>query len=991
MGPAIAATVIRISHPAFLERMKTISHLALGLTLLLPFAARADVDADLQTAFGSLVSGRSYKKDFPSIKTRNMLVADFLGTTTFAKAPLLRGARDQAIAIRQGSAAGPTQKTAAQIIAWEGLESLTEGYLFAGNKDLLTAVRVAYPGGAGGSDDRPLPAELTTEYLGTSIKQLTYARNYFLQPVKDVLVFMSRDSTGEVRAQDNDFPMLPHYTRFDDAASLGLPHAVFNDPNFSDPVGQASQTLARLYGSALERLGMATSASADQLWRGAYGDKNRPAAQRDAMLAEAVEGLKSDIHAQFLASLPMAAALDDGSNGQNEYQLALMDQVRVTTTSAQRLRQRILEGEKPTAPALVSSWTPSVIQNQITTVQQAYNNALAKYAGGGQGTVLFEMARTEEAQAQNFGRAATLRGQYESRLLAITRIDPSAGAYNGLQTQENRKSYIAAVKAKFDALVDGANTQAGGFGDGSEMSGAALRLVQALQEVKAANFRIKGYPQRMRIELERNNDVNATITQGTQVIAAMDAAIAIASMVETTVYAAGMTSGTSIKINLGQQLAANLAPVKALRQASDTVTINSLNSNATIRNLLIEQQEQIEALPILVTGVDIARNELLRLFSEAERLIEDHIFYQVGANELWYADPGLAFRLEAAEEEYQTLLQQFRIELYKLGRMLEFAWNERFTNPVKDSQGNIVPGSALPATADNFTEAESVFYARDHLVGKDFYTTLKDWDAKLRDSQFRGPYSAALQDVNTFTAFPISLRQDIFGLIDYAYDPGSNTYQLDQERRKKNIQEFRAYLLRVAAQDPANTPTLTKLRLEFPFTYARARLIPGQPTAIPIVQRNIGLSGYDQFYNHRLKQIAIRIRGTNVFAVGSGTVPVNIEYFGNLTRSGFFADSLYTQTRTTSTFQVPLYQRDPEQRLAQEPFFGTGVAPINAAIGTTSPALQAVNDWPLFCDRVIFSLSGPLMSNARLENIEDIEFTMKMEVGPPQQPSWPAF
>jgi hypothetical protein len=276
-------------------------------------------------------------------------------------------------------------------------------------------------------------------------------------------------------------------------------------------------------------------------------------------------------------------------------------------------------------------------------------------------------------------------------------------------------------------------------------------------------------------------------------------------------------------------------------------------------------------------------------------------------------------------------------------------------------------------------------------MGKDFYTTLRDWDTKLRDAQFRGPYSAALQDVNTFTAYPISLRQDIFGLIDYVYDPGSNRYVLDANRKKKNIQEFRAYLLRKAAERPGNNPTLNKIRLDFSFTYNKARIIENQATALPIVQRNVGLSGFDQFWNHRLKQLGMKIRGSNVFSVGSGTVPVNLEYFGNLTRSGYFADSLYTQTRRTSTFQVPVYQSDPERRLVQEPFFGTGVAPINAAIGSTAVTLQPVTDWPLFCDNVVLSISGPLVSTMRLENIEDIELYMKMEVGPPAPPAWISF
>ncbi len=962
--------------------------------------AHADVNADLTSAFNSLTSGRAYKKDYPpnGIATRNQLVAGFIQPPSAGQPPTrpqaLRSARDTAVQIRKDSAATAAQANAAQVIAWESLETLAEGYLFAGNKDLLSAVRVSYPSGAGGTDNRALTADRSTVYNIPSLKTLGYGRAYFMQPIKDILQFMSRDKTGQVRATGgaSDFPVMRHYVRFDKASSIDLPHVTYDDPNYSDPVGQASQTAARLYGAAMERVAMAATATADQLWRGAYGEKNRTSTERDAMLAEAADGLKSHIHAQFLAALPMAASLEDSSTGTGEYELALVDQARVATTSAQRLRQRILEGEKPTVPALVSSWTPADIQNQITKVQQAYNNTVAKYSGsGGAGTVLFEMARSEQAQTENFGRAATLRGQYNTRLLTLTGIDPASSTYHNLKDPVDRTAYLSAVKAKYDALVDGANTQAAGLGDGREMSGAALRLVQALLEVKSAVSRIRNYPQKLRVELERNNDVNATIVQGAKAVSAIDSAIAWGNAIQVAYCACGANSGVSVKTDTGSILAAILGPSKAMRQASDTVSINSTNSKAAIQNLLIEQQEQIDALPVVATGVDIARNELLKLYNEAQRLVEDHIWYQDATGQLWYSDPALAFRLEAAEEEYQVLLQQFRIELYKLCRMMEFAWNERFTNPVFDSSGVIGPISGLPATADDFVEAESVFAARDHDSGKKFYTTLSDWDTKLRDPQFRGPYSAALQDVNTFTAYPISLRQDIYGLVDYVYEAGTNRYVVDSLRKKKNIQEFRSILLRLAAERPDNTPNLTKIRLDFPFTYGRARLIENQSTSVPLVQRNIGLSGYDQFWNHRLKQLGMKIKGTNVFTVGTGTVPVNIEYFGNLTRTGYFADSLYTQTRHTSTFQVPLYQRDPEQRLVQEPFFGTGVAPINAAIGTTAVTLQPVADWPLFCDRVVLSITGPLVSTMKLENIEDIELTMKMEVGPPQQPTMSAF
>jgi hypothetical protein len=323
-------------------------------------------------------------------------------------------------------------------------------------------------------------------------------------------------------------------------------------------------------------------------------------------------------------------------------------------------------------------------------------------------------------------------------------------------------------------------------------------------------------------------------------------------------------------------------------------------------------------------------------------------------------------------------MQEFRIELYKLARMLEAAWTERFQNPLKQANGSTIE-PLNNGSFDEFTEAESVFSVVNHVRGQSFLNALKAWDLKLREPVFRGSFSQTLWDANTFSGQPISLRRDIFKFIDYRYDVDGNRYDVDAALTRQSIQQFRAVLLNLAARDPANAGGLTRLRIDFPLTYNQSRAILGQDRTVPIVQQNRPGGTFDQFWNHRVKEIGVKIVGKNVFAAGS-TVPVSFELFGNVDRIGFFPDSLFTFSRTITSFPVPLYQRDPDKRLVGEPFLGTAIG-IPAAIGSTQVPMNPVSGWPLFCDNIVFRLGS--QGTLRIENIDDIELYIKMEVGSP--------
>jgi hypothetical protein len=968
----------------------------LALLLVMPTGAADDV----QDAFTSLRDGRAYLVGYPLQRSRNVMVDDFLGASGgIPNRPFLVDAINRAIVIRRSEPpepitfplGEPPRSLQAKVIAWESLEALLTGYLYAGNRDLLAATRVSYPGGETTADPRGMPVDESVSFGLSSQKALSYARLYFLQGIKDVLEFGAEDPTGALRAGSSAYPTVPHYVKFDeekyeDDPDAILPFPTFDDPNFGGPAvqdGEASQSVAFLTGSAMERLNLAAVAYADQLWRSAYAGPTagvqRQESQKNQMLQRAADVLKENVHAEFLTSLPLAAGLSDGDGSPSEFRQAKIDQARVSVTSALRLREQIISGEKPTQALLVSAWDSAAIEQQISRCRDAYEAARLKWEGSGpqpEGSVSWEISRDEQQLSLNADRQIALRNNLESQLVEITGIDPAI--YGGLLSEVQRVAYTNAVQEKFERLLNAQDPDALELRDGSLMSVQALRIIQAILEALVRKANIDAYAQKVRVELERNNEVNATVTVYGMQIGLLDFATQMANAYTVAICSCGTASGVTTTQFLGAYTSAINSLLKAGWQSEETVKINSINSQATIRNLLIEQQTAVAELPVIALNSAIAGAELRHLLAKAQRLVQDHIFYQDITDTLWYRDPSLAFKLEQAEEEYRDLMQEFRIELYKLARMLEAAWTEGYRNPLRQGNGSTIE-ALNNGSFDDFTEAESAFSIANHVRGQAFLSALKAWDIKLRDPLYRGPYSTTLWDANTFTGQPISLRRDIFKLIDYRYDLAGNRYDVDPPLTRQSIQQFRAILLNLAARDPANAGGLTRLRIDFPLTYNQSRAILGLDSTVPIVQQNRPGGTFDQFWNHRVKEIGIKIVGKNVFAAGS-TVPVSIELYGNVDRIGFFPDSLFTFSRTITSFPVPLYQRDPDKRLVGEPFIGTAIG-IPAAIGSTPVPMNILSGWPLFCDNIVLRIAS--QGTLRIENIDDIELYLKMEVGSP--------
>jgi len=133
-----------------------------SLLVFTPSHGLATEDSDLDTAFANLVAGRSYLVNFPVTKTRARLIQDYLGADTNGvfngsseKFLPLSAALDQVVNIRNQADVSPQNSQYAQVIAWESLEGALSGQLYAGNSDLLNALRVAFPVAAGNGTKPP--------------------------------------------------------------------------------------------------------------------------------------------------------------------------------------------------------------------------------------------------------------------------------------------------------------------------------------------------------------------------------------------------------------------------------------------------------------------------------------------------------------------------------------------------------------------------------------------------------------------------------------------------------------------------------------------------------------------------------------------------------------------------------------------------------------------------------------------------------------------
>ena len=935
-------------------------------------ALAQDFASHFTAATNDLFQGRTYLVGFPQTKTRNDLRNVYLGldpatgnpVAGAALQPVLQQAVREAVSARLSSDAGPEGQYIGQLVAWESLEALLNGQLLVGNASLLDGLRVAFPSVAGGQQpigDKDLPIETPVDsnggqYSGVDLRALTYARDYFFDGLRDTLDFISSDPDGTIRYFEAANAPLTEYTEFNTDL---LP-----DPNFSGV--QSIETTGYLLGNILNAYGEAILGTSDKLWKGAYFDRLRApggpnASNRARMLDQAQKELQKGAHAQFLAVLPLAATLDEGDQG---FVQCRLDQARVTAATAANLIDKIRRGEVPKLTSFSLNASTDDIKQEIGQVAQLKSSAATKYS-------LAETAiwRVKDAENNLISQAQQIRSSYNDQLISAVGLDPGAetdAPYFGLSTAQGRGNYLRDLSTRINQMLK-AGPDSAILTDGTELGQTVLGLLRSFNEVESAKNKRDAIPQQIAIEDAKNSEINEITLATQEKIGAYNLSIAIVNSVNVTVSenvtvkssppGVESSTGVSSTFNPGAIGAAALQNDISRAQALQTASVNNANSKAAILNLLLQENQLNIDLETAAIQAQSASGAVHALLAKVNRIIQNQISFRQSNLAKWYSDPAIIFEQEQEEIDYQTALQQYVQELFILAQKLSVRWSEAYQNPYLASDGT--PTTLGSADFDGFTQPESIFSVAKASQADSFLDALRDWDLQLRSQRLGG--QADIQS-------KISLRQDIYGFSDVLYDTNKLQFVTnpDPAARALNLQRFRSLLLR-NRPDPSS-PYL--LRLEFPITYGQvSRLVAGQAVQQPNL---ILVSRAD--WNVRVQEMSAVVTGQNVAQSAFNTIRLDLIQYGKLEIPTYFPrqTSVYPNFLT---FDLPLYYSDPATESTSTFKFSLS-AGINGQPGVLNPFVATAEPTP-FCDRYVLLVEKGANPPINLQNIEDIQLTLK--------------
>lgn len=946
--------------------------LALAVLAVASSGTAQTFDSYLASATTELFTGRAYLVGFPTSKTRNELRNVYLGldpatgdpTPGAALQPVLEQAVQNAVSARLSPDAGPEQLALGQLVAWESLEALLNGQLLVGNADLLDGLRVAFPNPTGTGEqpigDADLPIDTPTDatgaqYSGVDLRALTYAKRYFFDGISDALNFMATDPDGAIRYYEAANAPLTEYTEFN---TPDLP-----DPNFTGV--QSIETTGYLLGNLLNAYGDAVIGTGDRLWKGAYFDRLRApgganASDRPRMLGQAMAAMQQGIHAQFLAVLPLAATMNEGDQG---FVNCRLDQVRVSAANAAALIDNIRQGQVPKVASFSLNASSDDIKQTLSQVNDLKASAAAKYQ-------LAQTAiwRVKDAENNLIAQAQTIRSSYDDQLVQSVGIDPGGETtppYFGLSTTAGRQAYQVALAAKVQAMLS-AGPDSPILADGTDLGNSILTMLRTFNDLKSAENKRDAIPQQIAIEDQKNAQINELTLSTQEKVSGYNMSIGLANAFSTqisdsvTVKSDGeVENSTTVNANVNPNaiVSAGLQNQISLAQAIQTASVNNVTSAATVKNLLLQEVQlniDLQSAAIQARSAIAAVNTVI---AKVNRIIQNQVTYRSSNQQKWYSDPAIIFEQEQEEIDYQNALQQYVNTLFILSQKLAVRWSEPFQNPYLAADGT--PQTLGSADYDGFTQPESVFTVAQASQADSYLDALRDWDLQLRSQRQGG--QADIQS-------KISLRQDIYGFSDVLYD--TNRLQFitnpDPVARAENLQKFRAFLL--ANQEPASSPYL--LRLEFPITYGQlSRAVVGQAVAQPAL---ILVSRSD--WNVRIGELSAVVTGNNVAQSAFNTIRLDLVQYGKLEIPTYFPrqTSVYPNFLT---FNLPIYYSDPEVESTSTFTFSLN-AGINGQPGVLSPFVATVEPTP-FCDRYVLLVEKAANPPINLQNIEDIQLTLK--------------
>jgi hypothetical protein len=1005
-------------------------------------SAEPEVAVKLEAAFGHLKDGRTYRKGIKTT-TQSSLVNNFLAglngdVGNIEAANNLRMALEKALEVRNSrdrqarfqEKGSRTAASLARTIADEALEAQLFGFLAVGNRDLINGTRLQFPGDTDALDpykNLPPARHVTASkdsrriiYDGGArkdLRSLEYARLYFLEGLIDALQTMRRDVDPRLRTIDTTSSYPLGWTKWNqhgdgsaaDNADPSVTLPGFIDDDFESTDDQWSLTAGAQLGKLIRRYGGTVATIGDKLWRKAYQHEAPSAAtannapKSEEYLAEAVEQLRYGMHAQYLASLPLAAVMSDGGRRTlSEYEAAKIADIVSAVDQSTVLMNKIQNAVRPLVIDIVEGWDQETVNRKAQDVREAL--AAAEDA--------WVLAEQKINESRNRDQAVASekrlrRSNFQYRLWQISGIHPDDvkapdGGADPLDTVGERQEYFTKVVAKAQELLrnyDPAdpvfqNTLSGAtFPDPlaelgqpgyqpnqnntSELAFAALRFAQQIRSLKTLLKQYADVDREIAIIEGKTDRINQIDKKRHMELGAIEALIALISASQIEIG----KDGERMIFLPGQVIRSLQAITTRMISATADAAIREEETDASVANLEIRKEQLAAQIPEINIGIRMASNEIERLLGEASQHLSDYAYYiDVLSDDLesWFYDPEIRFGKEAAEERYEQLVRSLQQEAYVLARHLEEAWLEEYEFPAINDIGAYEQYTTDVEGAAEFPDAEAVFIGLNHRKVRTFLAALKDWDEFLRGERFQGPGRLETKE--------ISLRKQIFQLPDYRWDNAEERYVFDPRMEADSIRSFRALMVEAVAAGQNNGDGVA-FRLEFSLDIGLFHEVQGVGTE-PV------FSNFDsrREWNRRITDVGIKFIGQNV-SQGTPTEPGQIDatiflHGHTRRRSGRNLPAAYDTSVFRNT-DLTLYQYDPGQ--PGEEGKQLFVEDFNVLVGNSSEVVfndnefnstsREVPEWPFNCDTWI------LMSRARAnyDNITDIVLRIAYAWGTPKE------
>ena len=994
------------------------------VTLSLGLVMQGQPSERLEAAAEHLSQGRGYYKGFRG-KLPDDLVADFLGETgrNPSYLSLQRALSELAIyrdeSIRAGDSPDPSY-----YLLNESLEAMLYGFLSAGNRDLLNGTRLDFPGAVGLTEQRrprigPLEDLLERR---NSLNSLEYSRLYFLQGILRSVDSIRSDPDGRLRAADRFFfSTFPLFTRWNQAGYT--PDQV--DADYANPDDQTSMTASALLGKVLKRYAGTVATSSKKLWRAAYYDpalQRESQQRRDEALQFASSNLRKAAHTQFLASLPLAATIDDGASneGNNDYQDSGLHRVQAGAAGGLDLMRRINSGERPRDISMVPRWDKQAIEDQMAKVASLKANVEKAWIDAEK--AIQEYRQIKQLQS---GDRIDLRSRFEFRLWQISGIHPTDSNYS-LKDEEmteggnpGRVEYLEDVRSEVQRLIDQFDindpafsarlrdrVDPGALADGSlaqsitadfnernvsELAFAVLRLMQAIGELRSTQNQMNEVPVQISREKDKTGRISSIQREGALWLGAMDAVEALAASIETSV---GLT-GTKVITKPGQWVKAANSVARRVFQADQSIEISEVETEHRVSTLVSEQSRLSDQIVILVAQTEQARAEIQRLLAEVEQILGDYAYHVGELDERWYYDPELTYEKTKEESRYEDFVRAYQIQLYLLAKMLEKSWIEPYGFPaVEGRNGSFAEDTSYvsnPEENQRFPDAESVFSIADHRLADAFLVGLRDWDKYMRDHRLP---ATARQAPRT-----VSLRQHIRGLSDLVWNADLRRFENAPDSvRRDNVRKFRSWVLK-QKQEAEDNSLAFEFRADFAFDLSRRIAEPGAEGALFIFPS----ASNTAIWNRRITHVGIEFRGDNVSqgslqTAGLVSAATDLALHGRIHRKGWLfktinqLDGKFQVVNLSESENLSKFQTDPYDLVESNRQFhvtGLNVAVNGRELVDTDPAVvQALpHPWPLACDQVVLLIRrGSAQIN--YENLTDIVLRLHIESGQPPRYDW---